>query len=112
MRDLPATQTAIVGLHGEALGISRNVGLPELGEDMVMVKTVAVAVNPVDTKMTGDLASPGAIAGVDFSGTVVAIGSNAQTPTPVAIGDRLCGAVEGMHSLTPRMGATWERLPL
>ena len=70
-----------------------------------MVKNVAVALNPVDTKMTGHFVSPGAILGTDFAGTVVAIGSNVQTPTPVAIGDRICGPVQGMHCLTPRAGA-------
>src|SRR5207248_2160737 len=47
----------------------------------------------------------GAIAGTDFAGTVVAVGSKVQTATPVAVGDRVCGAVQGMHSLTPSVGA-------
>lgn len=103
--NIPSTQTAIVGLPGGELGISQDVRLPELEDDMVIVKNVAVALNPVDTKMTGHLASQGAISGTDFAGTVVAIGSNVQTPKPVAIGDRICGAVQWMHSLTPGVGA-------
>jgi NADPH:quinone reductase-like Zn-dependent oxidoreductase len=105
MPSLPATQTAIVGLHGGGLGISQDVHLPDLEEDMIIVKNVAIALNPVDTKMTGKLGTPGAIAGTDFAGIVVAIGSNVQTSTPIAIGDRVCGAVQGMHSLTPTVGA-------
>jgi NADPH:quinone reductase-like Zn-dependent oxidoreductase len=105
MVNLPFTQTAIIGLPGGALGISQDVRLPELEDDMIIVKNVAVALNPVDTKMTGHLACPGAISGTDFAGTVVAIGSNVQTPTPVAIGDRICGTVQGTHCLTPRVGA-------
>ena len=105
MLGVPVTQTAIVGLSNGELGISQDVQVPELEQDMIMVKNVAVALNPVDTKMTGSLASSGAISGMDFAGTVEAIGSNAQTPTPIAIGDRVCGAVQGMHSLTPRVGA-------
>jgi NADPH:quinone reductase-like Zn-dependent oxidoreductase len=105
LANIPPTQTAIVGLPGCVLGISQDVPLPELEDDMIMVKNVAVALNPVDTKMTGHLACQGAISGTDFAGTVVAIGSNVQTPTPVVIGDRICGAVQGMHSLTPRVGA-------
>jgi NADPH:quinone reductase-like Zn-dependent oxidoreductase len=105
LANIPSSQTAIVGLPSGALGISQDVPLPELENDMIMVKNVAVALNPVDTKMTGHLASPGAISGTDFAGIVVAIGSNVQTPTPVAIGDRICGAVQGMHCLTPRVGA-------
>jgi NADPH:quinone reductase-like Zn-dependent oxidoreductase len=102
---IPSTQTAIVGLPGGALGISQDVCLPELEDDMIIVKNVAIALNPVDTKMTRHLASQGAISGTDFVRTVVAIGSNVQTPKPVAIGDRICGAVQVKHSLTPRVGA-------
>jgi NADPH:quinone reductase-like Zn-dependent oxidoreductase len=105
MTDLPAVQTAIIGLEDGNLAISSHALLPELEEDMIIVKNVAVALNPVDTKMTGNLVSQGAISGMDFAGIIVAIGSKAQSPTTVAIGDRVCGAVQGMHSLTPRVGA-------
>jgi NADPH:quinone reductase-like Zn-dependent oxidoreductase len=105
LANIPSSQTAIVGLPSGALGISQDVPLPGLDDDMIMVKNVAVALNPVDTKMTGHFSSPGAILGTDFAGTVVAIGPNVQTPTPVAIGDRICSVVQGMHCLTPRLGA-------
>jgi len=105
MAILPPTQTAIVGLEDGNLGVSLNVLLPELEDDMVMVRNVAVALNPVDAKMTGHLAYPGAISGMDFAGTIVAIGSKAQSSTPIKIGDRVTGAVHGMHPLTPRVGA-------
>ncbi|KAH7310211.1 putative zinc-binding dehydrogenase family oxidoreductase [Rhexocercosporidium sp. MPI-PUGE-AT-0058] len=105
MSDLPVTQTAIVGLPGGDLGVSKNVGVPDLEEDMIMVKNVAIALNPVDTKMTGNLACAGAISGMDFAGEVVAMGSKVTTPVPIKLGDRVCGAVQGMHSLTPKVGA-------
>jgi NADPH:quinone reductase-like Zn-dependent oxidoreductase len=105
LADIPLTQTAIVGLPSGALGISQDVHLPKLEDDMIIVKNVAVSLNPVDTKMAGQFACQGAISGTDFAGTVVAIGSKAQTPTPVALGDRICGVVQGMHSLTPDVGA-------
>src|SRR5437764_8390500 len=97
LENLPSTQTAIVGLPGGELGISEDVRLPELENDMIIVKNVAVALNPVDTKMIGHLACEGAISGTDFAGTVVAVGSNVQTPKPIVAGDRICGAVQGMH---------------
>lgn len=43
-----------------------------------MVKKMAVGVDPVDTKMTGKLCTAGAVAGMDFSGSVVAAGPKAQ----------------------------------
>ncbi|KAK2738646.1 putative secondary metabolism biosynthetic enzyme [Myotisia sp. PD_48] len=103
--DLPRTQKAIIALQDGTLGISQDVGLPRLEDDMILVKTAAVAINPVDAKMTGSLVTPGGISGTDFAGTVVAIGSKAAPPFPVSVGDRVCGAVHGMHRLTPRIGA-------
>lgn len=85
--------------------ISPDMRRPELEDDVIMVKNVAVALNPVDAKMTGHLSCQGAISGKGFAGAVIAVGSNVQTPTPVAIGDRICGVVQGMRSLTPRVGA-------
>jgi NADPH:quinone reductase-like Zn-dependent oxidoreductase len=105
MTDLPKTQTAIVALPDGTLGIDPNVPLPELEDDMILVKNAAVAVNPVDFKMTGRLAPPGAISGMDFAGTVVAIGPKAKPPTQIVVGDRVCSAVPGMHRLSPRIGA-------
>lgn len=109
MQDLPKFQTAIVGLENGELGISDEVPLPDLEPDMIIVKTVAVGVNPVDTKMTGPLGTPGAVAGMDFAGIVAAMGPNVQTAVPIAVGDRVCGAAQGMHSLAPRVGglAQW-----
>src|SRR5438034_1149923 len=105
MAGLPSTQTAIVGRADGGLCISQNAPIPKLEDDMIIVKNAAVALNPVDAKMVGKLATVGAIAGTDFAGTVVAVGSKVQTATPVAVGDRVCGAVQGMHSLTPSVGA-------
>ncbi|KAK0701173.1 chaperonin 10-like protein, partial [Apiosordaria backusii] len=82
--------------------LSHNVPVPSLGDDMILVKTAAVSVNPVDTKMVGGYVTPGSIAGCDFAGKVVAIGSAVKS---IAIGDRVCGAVMGMNPLQPDVGA-------
>lgn len=98
-------QTAIVGLENGEVGIASDVPLPELEDDAIMIQNVAVGLNPVDTKMVGNLATPGAVSGTDCCGVVIAIGSKAQPPVPIAVGCRVCSAVQGMHSLTPRIGA-------
>jgi NADPH:quinone reductase-like Zn-dependent oxidoreductase len=98
-------QTAIIGRDDGSLGISDDVDIPELEGDMILVKNMAVALNPIDAKMVGKLATPGAIAGMDFAGEVIAIGPNVHTAVPIQVGDRVCGAVPGMHSLTPTVGA-------
>jgi NADPH:quinone reductase-like Zn-dependent oxidoreductase len=93
--EIPDQQVAIVGRHGGGLLVNREAAVPKLEEDMVLVKNVAVAVNPVDMKMSAPhLVVPGTIAGHDFAGEVVAIGQNVWTAAPIAVGDRVCGAVQ------------------
>ncbi|KAL1970223.1 hypothetical protein VTN77DRAFT_5383 [Rasamsonia byssochlamydoides] len=102
MATLPSTQSAIVANATGDLVLSPDIPLPDLEPDMILVKTVAVALNPVDTKVVGKMATKGAIAGGDFAGIVVALGSGASR---FAIEDRVCGAVQSMNPLLPRVGA-------
>ncbi|KAF7719429.1 Zinc-type alcohol dehydrogenase [Penicillium ucsense] len=104
MSEPPSIQVAIVTLDDGTLGLCDHVQVPTLEEDMIIVKNHVVALNPIDTKMVGKLATPGAIAGMDFAGEVISIGSNVQTATPIKPGGRVCGAVPGMHALTPAVG--------
>jgi NADPH:quinone reductase-like Zn-dependent oxidoreductase len=71
---------------------------------MVLVKTMAVGVNPVDMKLTGRMASIGAVSGCDFSGIIVAIGSGV-TEARFSLGDRVAAVVPGMNSYFPENGA-------
>ncbi|KAJ8174025.1 hypothetical protein LV163_008389 [Aspergillus fumigatus] len=105
MSELPSSQPAIIESDDGTLGLRNDVQMPSLEDDMILVRNAFVALNPIDTKMVGKLASPGAIAGKDFAGEVVSIGPKVQTAAPIKPGDRICGAVPGMHSLTPAVGA-------
>ncbi|KAJ9483225.1 hypothetical protein VN97_g10191 [Penicillium thymicola] len=105
MPGLPSTQTAIVALNDGTLGLRDDIPVPALEEDMILVKNAFVALNPIDAKMVGKLAYPGAIGGMDFAGEVISIGPKVRTAVPIKPGDRICGAVPGMHSLTPTVGA-------
>lgn len=105
MAHLPLKQSAIIALSDGVLGLDHNVSVPALEDDMILVRNAAVALNPIDTKMVGKLATHGAVAGMDFAGEVIAIGPKVQTAVPIKVGDRVCGAVPGMHSLTPNVGA-------
>lgn len=93
MDEVPRTHLAIIGDDQGRLKVAEQVQVPDLEEDMVLVKTKAVALNPVDIKMSGPLASPGAVAGHDYAGVVVAVGSKVWTAAKVKVGDRVCGAV-------------------
>ncbi|KZL72810.1 zinc-binding dehydrogenase family oxidoreductase [Colletotrichum tofieldiae] len=105
MAIIPTEQTALIAREDGTLGLGHHVKVPELEDDMILVKNMAVALNPIDVKMVGKLATPGAVAGMDFAGEVVSIGCKVQTSVPIQIGDRVCGAVPGMHALTPSVGA-------
>lgn len=105
MAPLPSKQSAIIALSDGSLGLHREVSIPDLEDDMILVRNAAVALNPIDTKMVGKLAAPGAIAGMDFAGEVIAVGPKVRTAVPIKPGDRVCGAVPGMHPLTPNVGA-------
>ncbi|KAI0009476.1 GroES-like protein [Xylariaceae sp. FL0662B] len=101
---LPKTQTAIVANDRGDLIISQDAPLPELQPDMLLIKTVAVAVNPVDAKLTRSMASEGAVAGCDCAGVVLSMGPDVPT-NRFAVGDRICAAVVPMNPLSPRSGA-------
>lgn len=105
MASLPHKQSAIIGLQDGSLGLSSDVDLPQIEDDMVLVRTRAVGLNPIDTKMRGALAAPGAVAGIDFSGEVVAIGPKAKSPAELKVGDRVFGAAIGYQVPKPTMGA-------
>ena len=98
----PVTQEGVVGdKSGKAL-LSSQAPCPPLRSGQIYVRTQAVALNPSDTKMMGDLVTPGALLGLDYSGTVVAVGSEVKD---VSVGDRICGAQHSMHAKTPYYGA-------
>jgi NADPH:quinone reductase-like Zn-dependent oxidoreductase len=105
MPELPLKQKAIIGLEDGTLGVSDDVDIPSLKEDMLLVKNRAVACNPSDTKFVGKLGCPGAIAGMDFAGEVVAVGSKYHKATGIKVGDRVSGAVLGMDPDRPTVGA-------
>ena len=101
--NLPSTQTALIaGPNGEFI-ISHDVPVIDLEPDAVIIRTAAVALNPVDTKMLGDFVVPGAIFGFDCAGTVVAVGSAVKKD--LKIGDRVCGSADGMSRSRPLGGA-------
>ncbi|KAH7043961.1 chaperonin 10-like protein [Macrophomina phaseolina] len=103
MADLPAKQTALTFQDDGTLGISHDAPVAELKPDMIIVKTAAVSVNPVDTKMESGFAKAGSIGGCDFAGTVVAVG--AAVRRPVKVGDRVTGAVMGSDPNDPSSGS-------
>jgi NADPH:quinone reductase-like Zn-dependent oxidoreductase len=70
MNELPQKQKAVIGLEDGSLSVSSDVDVAQIEEHMVLIRTRTIGLNPIDTKMKGPLAAPGAIAGIDFAGAV------------------------------------------
>jgi NADPH:quinone reductase-like Zn-dependent oxidoreductase len=100
----PKYQTALIGTSDGAIRLSHDAPVPEVVGDHVLIKTKAVSVNPVDTKMTGSYVTADAIAGFDLAGTVEDIGPEA-TKCGIMLGDRVCTVVLGMNPNEPTIGA-------
>lgn len=102
-QSLPSQQTAIVAEGPGKLRIRRDAPVSAPGHNVALVKTAAVAINPVDAKMLDYDPVPGATHGFDFAGTIVALGPD--TPTHLRVGDRVAGFVHGMNRVLPSVGA-------
>lgn len=106
MTDLPTRQTVILEGDDLRLRIEDDAPLPTLRPDEVLVRTMAVALNPCDYKMHERFPCPGAIDGCDFSGVVVGVGSAvSETGVSFQMGDRVCGAVHGSNPIRPESGS-------
>ncbi|KAI9687197.1 MAG: hypothetical protein M1820_010501 [Bogoriella megaspora] len=104
-RSLPKHQTAILASPNSTLAITHNAPIPHLLPNSAIIRTAAVALNPVDAKML-DYSNPiGSIAGFDFSGTIVALGEGAAAAGRLQVGDRVAGMVRGLNKLKPDRGA-------
>jgi NADPH:quinone reductase-like Zn-dependent oxidoreductase len=108
--EIPQTHTAIIQHEGGELKITPNLPVPAMEPGDILVKTVAVALNPIDNKMRRHFPSPGTYAGCDFAGTVVAMTPDVQEAGMFEIGDRVFAAVHGNHAVDPECGAFGEYL--
>ncbi|KAM7215488.1 Enoyl reductase LovC [Rhypophila decipiens] len=107
METLPCTQTAVTQSDTGSPRLTHGVPLPDLLPGTVIVKTVAVALNPSDNKMGAAFPTPGAIVGMDFSGTIAAVHPSLSTADDarLTIGNRVCGMVHGSNPGDPTNGA-------
>ncbi|KAL4879197.1 GroES-like protein [Aspergillus karnatakaensis] len=94
---------------GSALGEGaqvKDVPIPTTTEDEVLVKVLAVALNPIDFKGVDFLSPRNSIVGCDYAGEVVKVGTIAGRRWKV--GDRIAGFVHG--GMYPDVGAFAEYL--
>ncbi|TGJ81691.1 hypothetical protein E0Z10_g7079 [Xylaria hypoxylon] len=100
---VPLRQAAIVQDEKGAPKLARDVQVPRLEAGTMLVKTAAVGLNPVDYKMGAAFPTPGALIGMNYSGTIVSI--HTETETDFRVGDAVCGTVHGSNPASPDNGA-------
>lgn len=89
-------------IHGKQAKVS-EVPVSKLRSTYLLAKVDSIALNPTDWKhIAGDRAAPGGIAGCDFAGTVVEVGSDvSKSLNP---GDRIAGTTHGANFSQPEDG--------
>ncbi|KAL8704421.1 MAG: hypothetical protein Q9201_002412 [Fulgogasparrea decipioides] len=102
---IPETHTALVQHEGGKLKVTPNLPIPKIEPHQILVKTVAVALNPCDYKLPEEFPAPGTYDGNDFSGVVVACGSEVAANGLFMENDRVFGAVYGSNPIEKDTGS-------
>ncbi|GFF74766.1 protein TOXD [Aspergillus udagawae] len=100
---MQSSQAAVITRSLGYADFITNWPIPSLRDDDILVRTVAVALNPIDWMLLESTPSPHAIMGHDYAGTVVAVGDSVREL--FKIGDRVCGLVKGADNTRPESGA-------
>ncbi|KAJ5712824.1 hypothetical protein N7493_009292 [Penicillium malachiteum] len=101
---LPTTRSALVGTANGNTVLAHEVPIPTLTGDEVLIRTEAIALNPVDAKMAGPYITEGSIAGVDIAGEILAIGPDVDS-SDFNVGHRVIAGVFGMNPKRSASGA-------
>lgn len=101
------TMKALV-VDGKGVRLDCHRAIPQLGEDCILVKPVAVALNPTDWRnVKGGRGKDGCIVGCDYAGVVEAVGKKViKSWKP---GDRVFGCGHGSNLVNPDDGVFAER---
>jgi len=97
--DVPAKFSGIIEATPDGKPIiAHSLFLPTPRPDEVVIKNIAVSINPYDWKMPRNYPSPGARIGCEMYGEVLAIGPDARIRRPdIQLGSRICGAIHGAN---------------
>jgi len=82
---------ALIVQEGKTVAV-QDIPVPPVGDDDILVKTVAVAQNPTDWKFVDFIRKTGTILGCDWSGYVAQTGKNVTSPK---VGQHVAGFVQG-----------------
>lgn len=79
--------------RGAGKAFLKPLPLPKLQDDYILVRTVAVALNPTDWATLDAVGDDGTLVGCDYAGVVEAVGKNVTKR--FAKGDRVAGSSHG-----------------
>lgn len=98
------SQKAIVIQQQGIANLVNDHPIPTLRDDYILVKTVAVALNPTDWKHIDNVINePGPLVGCDYAGIVEEVG--AKVMKDFKKGDRICGVAHGANAVQHEDGA-------
>lgn len=97
-----ATQKAVIITEPKTAGLVSDRAIPTLRDEYILVKNVAVGLNPTDWKHVEFLAPPGVLVGCDYAGVVEAVGKDVKKPFKK--GDRIFGFAHGSNAVEPEDG--------
>ncbi|KAA8916848.1 hypothetical protein TRICI_000967 [Trichomonascus ciferrii] len=99
---VPKVMKAFV-LEGNSGVVKKDVPVPEVKANQVLVKVKSVAINPTDWKHAKyQLGPEGSILGCDYAGEIAQVGTDVKD---VKVGDQCFGCVSGASTETPWNGA-------
>ncbi|WWD15860.1 hypothetical protein CI109_100284 [Kwoniella shandongensis] len=90
---IPKTMRAVVQKQDEKWVEVKEVPVPTLEKNEVLVEIEYAAQNPTDWKHATGISPPGVQNGCDFAGTVVSLGS--ELDVPLKVGDKVAGCTHG-----------------
>ncbi|EST05610.1 Alcohol dehydrogenase, C-terminal [Kalmanozyma brasiliensis GHG001] len=90
---LPSKMKALVTVEDHQATV-QEVDVPTLDADEILVRTLAVTINPTDWKHVAFISGPGNRVGCDFVGVVEQLGSSVRNSS-LQKGDRVAGFVHG-----------------
>ena len=83
--------------------VLQAIPVPTLRDDYILVRTVAVALNPTDWTTLDAPGAEGTLVGCDYAGVVEAVGP--AVTRSFKQGDRVCGFAHGANDANPENGA-------
>ncbi|KAK4459040.1 chaperonin 10-like protein [Cladorrhinum samala] len=102
----PPTEIKAVVIASPEKAEVRTVALPKIRDGYMLIRTVAVALNPTDWKHVSGAQNVNCRVGCDYVGYVEEVGP--KVTKPFAKGDLVCGVIHGSNRNQPDEGAFGE----